>query len=156
MKQVYIKFAMRVMHWREKAGVLCGFTSLPSVYFGSAAHLLLISTWYMGLITGFDRTCIKMPGEIPYGAYHGIWLSVHRDLSRPRTDMPVMPHGRPCKFRTGPGRDLRGQPWASRVQPVTQYGCPFKSRQGPGGAAIWEGGQKWPILVLHIKYVNSP
>ncbi len=30
MKQVYIKFAMHVMHWREKAGVLCGFTLLPS------------------------------------------------------------------------------------------------------------------------------
>ncbi len=31
MKQVYIEFAMRVMHWREKAGVFCGFTLLPSV-----------------------------------------------------------------------------------------------------------------------------
>ncbi len=30
MKQVYIDFAMRVMHWREKAGVFCGFTLLPS------------------------------------------------------------------------------------------------------------------------------
>ncbi len=30
MKQVYIEFAMRVMHWREKAGVFCGFTLLPS------------------------------------------------------------------------------------------------------------------------------
>ncbi len=31
MKQVYIEFAMRVMHWREKAGAFCGFTLLPSV-----------------------------------------------------------------------------------------------------------------------------
>ncbi len=30
MKQVYIEFAMRVMHWWEKAGVFCGFTLLPS------------------------------------------------------------------------------------------------------------------------------
>ncbi len=36
MKQVYIEFAMRVMHWREKAGVFCGFTLLPSVW--SALH----------------------------------------------------------------------------------------------------------------------
>ncbi len=28
MKQVNIEFAMRVMHWREKAGVFCGFTLL--------------------------------------------------------------------------------------------------------------------------------
>ncbi len=25
MKQVYIEFAMRVMHWRVKAGVFCGY-----------------------------------------------------------------------------------------------------------------------------------
>ncbi len=30
MKQVYIEFAMCVMHWREKAGLFCGFTLLPS------------------------------------------------------------------------------------------------------------------------------
>ncbi len=30
MKQVYIEFAMLVMHWREKAGVFCGFTLLSS------------------------------------------------------------------------------------------------------------------------------
>ncbi len=32
MKQVYIEFAMRVMHWWEKAGVFCGFTLLSSVW----------------------------------------------------------------------------------------------------------------------------
>ncbi len=41
MEQVYIKFAMRVMHWREKAGVFCGFTLLPSVTLKSSHALLL-------------------------------------------------------------------------------------------------------------------
>ncbi len=41
MKQVYIEFAMRVMHWREKADIFCGFTLLPSG-FGCTESLKLL------------------------------------------------------------------------------------------------------------------
>ncbi len=100
-----------------------------------------------GARTGFDRAC-------PYGAYHGIWPGAHQDLSGPRTGMPVMPHGRPYKSRTGPGRDLKGhpfdlamgKPWAipygahtgfKRGCPCSDWpwcarGAPYQSRTGSG------------------------
>ncbi len=47
------EFAMRVMHWREKAGVFCGFTLLPSagymICLGNGygcRHTGVIITWY--------------------------------------------------------------------------------------------------------------
>ncbi len=43
MKQVYIEFAMLVMHWWEKAGVFSGYTLLPS---GNNLSVLQITKVY--------------------------------------------------------------------------------------------------------------
>ncbi len=66
---------------------------------------------------GASRAC-------PYGDYHRIWPGAHRDLSRPRTGMPVMPLGLPYKSRMGPGRTLGmpGQiPYGPQPGPLSGY-----------------------------------
>ncbi len=77
MKQVKIKFAMHVMHWREKADVFCGFTLLPS---GSlinavtrAMQSVLTIVWYLTqyswhfLFHGFRVSCHKLPVVLDNG-----------------------------------------------------------------------------------------
>ncbi len=61
MKQVYIQFAMRLMHWREKAAVFCGFTLLPSGMasnnmYGNGLILYIIDRlWKTGLFLKSQR-----------------------------------------------------------------------------------------------------
>ncbi len=55
MKQVYIEFAMRVMHWREKAGVFCGFTLLPSGGHTHICHIIIIKKK--------RKKCIRLPAS---------------------------------------------------------------------------------------------
>ncbi len=61
----------------------------------------------------------RVPGQIPYRAYHRIYSDLHQDPSGPNTGVPVMPHICPTNKGTA------GPVWAGATlfqSPTAPYG----------------------------------
>ncbi len=74
-----------------------------------------------------------------------------------RTGMPVMPHGRPYKSHTGPCRDLKGQPWASKsggqywaklvwLTMGCSWACPYGAHTGFPWGLLGRHAHMGPVL----------